>query len=163
MRGGFYSGRHRSVAEKVARRRDGDYRTVVRALLERVRPFAPLTLRLAIAAVLCTYGGRVLFREMAQFHAAVATWGLPRWVGHAAVWSAFLGGALIGVGFLTRLAAFACTLFTALILIKTKLHAGWQGGLDLPVLALGALVSLVLSGAGRWSLDHRLFGRSPTP
>jgi uncharacterized membrane protein YphA (DoxX/SURF4 family) len=131
----------------------------MRAFLDRVRPFAPLTLRIGIAAVFCVYGARLIFKEMAQFHAAVAGWELPRWVGHAGAWSAFLGGALIGVGFLTRLAAFVCAAFAALLLVKTKLHAGWQGGLDLPVLALGGLISLVLSGAGRCSFDHHLFGR----
>jgi uncharacterized membrane protein YphA (DoxX/SURF4 family) len=131
----------------------------MRAFLDRLRPFAPLTLRLTIAAVFCVYGGRLLFKEKEAFLTAVVGWGFSRWVGHAAMRSALAGGALIGLGFLTRDAAFLCTVFAAFMLIKTKLHAGWQGGLDLPILALGGLISLVLSGAGRWSVDHRLFGQ----
>ncbi len=131
----------------------------MRAFLERLRPIAPLTLRVALALVFCVYGARLVFREMPQFREAVVSWHLPKWIAYAGAWSALVGGALIGVGFLTRLAAFACAAFTCLILIKTKLHAGWQGGLDLPILALGACISLLLSGAGRLSLDRRLFNR----
>jgi putative oxidoreductase len=127
---------------------------------ERLRPYAPLTLRIAVGAVLCAYGARLVFKEMGAFQLAVAGWHLPRWFGYLASWSAFLGGALIALGFLTRLFALLCAVFTGFILIKTKLHAGWQGGLDLPLLVLGGLVSLFLSGAGKPSLDERLFKRS---
>jgi len=132
----------------------------MRAFLERLRPLAPVTLRLALAAILCAYGGRLVFKEMPQFREAVVSWHLPKWFAYAGGWAALVGGALIGVGFLTRLAAFLCAVFTAVILIKTKMHAGWQGGLDLPILVLGALISLFLSGAGKLSLDRRLFNRS---
>jgi putative oxidoreductase len=135
----------------------------VRALAERLRPLAPLSLRLAVGAILCVYGGRLVFKEMGAFQSAVSGWHLPRWFGYMAAWSALLGGALLAVGLLTRFAAFLCIVFTTFILIKTKLHAGWQGGLDLPLLVLGALVSLLLSGGGRLSLDERLFKRASAP
>lgn len=136
----------------------------MRALAERLRPFAPLTLRLALGAILAVYGGRLVFKEMGTFQAAVAGWHLPRWFGYLAAWSALVGGALLAVGLLTRFAAFLCVVFTGFILVKTKLHAGWQGGLDLPLLVIGGLVSLFLSGAGRLSLDERVFKRrSATP
>ncbi|MSP60518.1 MAG: DoxX family protein [Myxococcales bacterium] len=142
----------------MARGAPGRYASPMRAFLERLRPFSPLVLRLAVAAIFCVYGARVVFREMAQFQVAVAGWHLPRWFGFAAAWSALVGGGLCGIGFLTRPAALLCATFAGFMLWKTKLHAGWQGGLDLPVLAIAACVALLLSGAGRLSLDRRLFG-----
>src|SRR5690242_1379954 len=129
----------------------------MRAYLERLVPYAPLTLRLALGAVLCVYGGRLVFKEMGTFQQAIAGWHLPRWFGFLAAWSALVGGALIAVGFLTRVVVLFCLAFTTFILIKTKLHAGWQGGLDLPLVVMGGLVSLFCSGAGKPSLDHKLF------
>ena len=130
----------------------------MRVFLERLRPFSPLALRLVVAALFCTLGGRLIFREMATFQTAISGWSLPRWVGFAAAWSLLAGGALIGIGLLTRLSAFACAAFIALLLVKTHLH-GWQSlGLPLLGLSLATCISLLLSGAGRLSLDRRLFG-----
>lgn len=111
-----------------------------------------------MAALLCAYGGRLVFKEMGAFHTAVASWSLPRWVGFAAAWSLLAGGALLGVGFLTRIAALLCGAVVALVMVKTHLH-GWQM-LDPPLAGLlfGACLSLLLSGAGRVSIDRRLFG-----
>ncbi len=130
----------------------------MRAFLERLGPFAPLALRLAVAALCCAYGGKLVFRDMAALHAAVAGWALPKWMAAAAAWTLLVGGALLGIGFLGRLAALAVGACVTLLLVKTRLH-GWQG-IDLATLSLlfAACLSLVLSGAGRLSLDRRLFG-----
>ncbi len=130
----------------------------MRAFLERLRPFAPFVLRLAVAALFCLYGGRLVFRDMATLQTAVAGWSLPRWLGHAAAWTLLVGGALLALGLLTRLAALLVGACIVLLLVKTHLH-GW-GGLEPPLLtlALAICVSLLLSGAGRPSIDRRLFG-----
>jgi uncharacterized membrane protein YphA (DoxX/SURF4 family) len=129
----------------------------MRAFLERLRPFAPLVLRLAVAALFCAYGGRLAFKQMGDLQTAVAAWSLPRWMGYSMAWTVLAGGAFIGLGFLARLAAFLCAACIALLLVKTRMH-GWQS-LDLPLLSLSlaACLSLVLSGAGRLSIDRRLF------
>ena len=131
----------------------------MRGFLDRLRPFAPLLLRLALAGLFVAYGARLIIRELPGMETAVIGWGLPKWIAKAGAWTLLAGGALIGIGF-TRLAAFACAFVTAFLLWKTKLQAGWQGGLDLPVLALAGCLSLLLSGAGRLSLDRRFFGGS---
>jgi len=130
----------------------------MRAFLERLRPFAPIPLRAALAAVFCIYGGKLVLWDIGAFQTLVAGWGLPRWAGTAGAWTTLVGGALLGVGFMTRLAALACAVITGAILFKTKLDTGWQGGLDLPVAALAGCLSLLCSGAGRLSIDRRLFG-----
>jgi uncharacterized membrane protein YphA (DoxX/SURF4 family) len=147
-----------ATGEKLALPRRRLYRQRMRAFLARLRPFAPLTLRLAVAAIFIVYGSDTLLHRMSTFHQQVATWGLPRWAGHALAWSAFAGGVLVAIGFLTRLAALALTVAAAVFLVKTRLHSSFVGGLDLPLLELAACISLVLSGAGRFSFDRRFFG-----
>jgi uncharacterized membrane protein YphA (DoxX/SURF4 family) len=96
---------------------------------------------------------------MGPFRDQVVAWHLPKWVAYVSAWSALAGGALIGVGFLTRFFALVAGLFACGILIKAKWHSGYLGGLDMPILALGICISLLLSGAGKLSVDHKLFGR----
>jgi putative oxidoreductase len=77
----------------------------------------------------------------------------------------FVGGLLIGVGVLTRWASAALVLYLALGIWKEHVHWGfflnWIGtpgrgqGVEYSIVLIGALVCLVLAGAGDWSLDGR--------
>lgn len=130
----------------------------MRAFLDRLRPWGPLSLRLALAAILVWLGFTKAFRTMPDFIKHVADLGLPRWVAVWAAWSELAGGVLLGVGLATRLAA----LVGGAALLVVEFRGVWSRGfeaIELPVLALAACLSLVLSGAGKLSIDHRLFGR----
>ncbi|RMH61069.1 MAG: DoxX family protein, partial [Bacteroidetes bacterium] len=74
-----------------------------------------------------------------------------------------VGGLMLALGLLTRLAALA----QVPILVGAVLLVHWQEGLlsanqslELSAFVLFALVVFTLFGAGRWSLDHYLFRRS---
>jgi putative oxidoreductase len=74
-----------------------------------------------------------------------------------------VGGVLLGMGWLARWAALALLAFVALSIWKEQLKWGfflnWIGtpgqghGLEYSVALGGALVCLVLAGAGEWSID----------
>ncbi len=130
----------------------------MRAFFERLRPFAPLPLRLALAVLLCVYGYKLVTRDLASYQAQILAWHLPKWVAPAGAWSALVGGTLLGLGFLTRLAGFGCALFPAAILLRANLHSPIDGGIDRAVLILAGCIALFLSGAGRFSLDRKFFG-----
>jgi uncharacterized membrane protein YphA (DoxX/SURF4 family) len=110
--------------------------------------------------VLASFGARLLLQGKAldEFTTQVLAWHLPKWFAQAAAWTALVGGALLGLGFLTRIAALACAVVTGVILVKAKLPGGWQDGMQLSLIALAGCLSLALSGAGRFSVDRRLFG-----
>lgn len=70
-----------------------------------------------------------------------------------------LGGIALLIGFLTRwvAAAMAIELIVALAAINVRVgFSASQGGAEFPLLALAGLLSLVLSGAGRYAVDEHL-------
>jgi uncharacterized membrane protein YphA (DoxX/SURF4 family) len=130
----------------------------MRAFFERMRPFAPVPIRLLVAAMLFHYGiGKLVPASMAAFKGTVTGWGLPAWMALALGWGAAVSGALLAVGLLTRLAALVGAAALVLVFIKTHPHVSIN---DTHLLALqvGACLSLFLSGAGRFSVDRKLFG-----
>ena len=130
----------------------------MRAFLERLRPYAPLALRLVLAAMAITFSMSKVFRGMGDFTRSVSAWGLkPVWA-QVLAWGSLVSGFLMVLGFATRLAALVLAAVTGVVLWKTKLHSGWAGGIDFPALTLAACLSVALSGAGRPSVDARLSG-----
>ena len=108
-----------------------------------------------------------------RFHEGLATMGLPFPVAFA--WAAGLaetvGGLLVALGFFTRLAAGACAIAMTvaaflrhhahhyllgklgLYTVTPEMEKSW-GNPELALMYLGAFVSLVLAGGGRFSLDR---------
>jgi len=136
----------------------------MRMFLERLRPYAPLSLRLIVGAIFMLLGSKlVLHGGIVALRDQVTAWHLPaflkpQYVALAIGWGALVGGALVALGFLTRAAGFVLAAIVVLTVVKTKMSAPFVGGLDMPLLQLAAAVSIVLSGAGRLSLDRRFFG-----
>ena len=131
--------------------------SALRAFLARLRPYAPLALRLMIGVLFLRYGVPKL-RGMGDLVKQVADWKLPHWVAPALAWGSVAGGGALILGLLTRLAALALAAASCLIIVKAKLHGPFDGGLDLPLLTLAGCVSLALSGAGRPSIDAKVMG-----
>ena len=130
----------------------------MRAFLERLRPLAPLSLRLVLAGLAVTFAMGKVFHGMGDFTRQVTGWGLKAWWAQALAWGSLVSGFFLVLGVFTRLAALVFGAVTVVLLWKTRLHAGWGGGLDLPVLTLAACLSVALSGAGRASIDERFGG-----
>ena len=131
----------------------------MRAFLDRLRPFAPLGLRVMLGVMAISFSMGKVFHGMTAFRAEVLAWGFKaQWAAPALAWSSLACGFLLLLGFATRLAALVLIGVTAIVVVKTKLHAGFSGGLDFPLLTVAACLSLALGGAGRPSVDARIIG-----
>lgn len=82
------------------------------------------------------------------------------WLGAAAL-SELVGGILVGLGFLTRIAAFfiACVMITAIIGVHLPggFFAG-NRGYEYPMSLLGIALALLIAGGGQASIDKSLSG-----
>lgn len=125
---------------------------------EKLRDVGLLLLRLGIGAGMATHGYAKLFSDrMPGFIDSVSKLGLPlgqpATLAHLAAWSEFGGGLLIVVGLLTRVAS----LFVAGTMIVAFFIAGAGqpfGERELAYAYLVATGTLLLTGPGRFSLDH---------
>jgi putative oxidoreductase len=87
----------------------------------------------------------------------------PTWLWlSAAAFSEFVGGILVGLGFLTRVGAFfiACTMLTAIAGVHWS--AGFfaaNRGYEYPLSLLAMALALMISGGGQASVDRALTGR----
>lgn len=135
--------------------------------LDRYRDLGLLVLRVGIGLMFIGHGWKVFSgpEVWAKVGGAMTAFGLgfaPEFWGFLGKGSELVGGVLLILGLLTRPAAFflLCTMIVAaskhLILdgygIMQTSHA-----IEAAILFL----SLILIGAGRYSLDHRLFGARP--
>jgi putative oxidoreductase len=91
--------------------------------------------------------------------------GIPTGFALLAIAAEFLGPLGLAVGLLTRVAAFgiACVMLVAIITVHWPhgFFINWYGnqkgeGIEYHVLALGIAITLMIVGAGAWSLDGAL-------
>ena len=141
---------------------------------------AALLLRVAAGLIFIPHGwSKVLGEGGASAFAAdiAANYHLPTFLGHLAAYSELIGGALLVVGLLTRVDAFllACTMFVAAFVVQLPdaLYEVQPGAIkafvamraiETPLALFAICVALLLTGGGRWSLDHvlgieRMFGK----
>jgi putative oxidoreductase len=136
-----------------------------------------LVLRLALAVVSIAHGAHILFGWMggpgsgvgpgglADSAARFDALGLPGVVASVAGVTQLVAGILIGVGYLTRIAAVTLALFTAILAWKTQmlwgffmnwtLEPGRGHGVELSMVLMGAYFALALIGGGDWSIEGR--------
>ncbi len=130
--------------------------------LHRLTHLAPLALRLALGLVFVVHGWSKLSAGPAGFSGmltglSVPAPGLLAWLVTIAE---LVGGAMILVGLLTRLATLPliATMIGAIALVKIDLGViaapGPMPGAEVDIALLGGLVALLLLGPGRLSLDH---------
>jgi putative oxidoreductase len=127
-----------------------------------------LLLRVAVGGLLLEHGLPKLGHP-SVFIDTVGRLGVP--VHQVAGWLQILGeiglGCLILVGLLTRIAGVLLTIMMGLVWIVVHLPHGWSPGqgFDGEIALLLAVLGLVLAltGAGAWSLDAVLAGRSRLP
>ena len=126
-------------------------------------------IRLALAAVMIGHGSQKVLGSFGGpgFNAYTSgntpfSFMRPAWLWlAAAAFSEFVGGILIGLGLLTRVAAFfiACTMLTA---VSVHWPAGFfasNRGYEYPMALVGIAVGLLISGGGMLSLDRAISGR----
>jgi putative oxidoreductase len=135
---------------------------------------AALLLRVVAALIFLPHGWSKIAGEggSAAFAAGIAeTYGIPTFLGHLAAYAELVGAILLLVGLLTRLDALllAVTMFVAAFVVQLP-DALFEvppnairafvilRGIETPLAMFAICCSLVLTGAGRLSLDHALRG-----
>jgi putative oxidoreductase len=112
--------------------------------------------------VLGWFGGHGFSRTMKYFTDS----GIPAVFALLAIAAEFLGPLGLAVGLLTRIAAFgvACVMLVAIVTVWPHgFFMNWYGnqkgeGFEYHLLALGIAITLIIIGAGAWSLDSALVG-----
>ncbi len=132
--------------------------------VHRLAGFAPLVVRVIAGVIMAAHGWQKLQGGPANFGAALANLGvpLPVFFGYVVTFAELIGGILLIVGLLSRLAALVLTIDLVVAILLVKVNVGLlspQGGrvgaeLDLALIA-GFLV-ILLAGPGRLSVDHAL-------
>jgi len=130
---------------------------------------APLILRITYALVLWPHGAQMVlgwfggygYTGTMQYLTTQA--GLPHLIAVLVIFLEFFGSLFILFGFLTRITAAACiVLFIGMILTVHEqfgFFMNWYGnmkgeGFEYHLFGMGILLALVISGAGRASLDN---------
>jgi putative oxidoreductase len=136
---------------------------------------AGIALRAALGAVLFPHGAQLLFgwfggfgfQGSMQYFQQVE--GLPWLVGFGVIMLQFFGALAILAGAATRLFALAFTFLFIGMIITSHLDYGffmnWSGkqageGFEYHILAIGLSIALLLSGAGRFSVDRFLTAKA---
>ncbi|HEV8131980.1 MAG TPA: DoxX family protein [Acidobacteriota bacterium] len=125
--------------------------------------YAPLVLRLAGGVIFGVHGYQKLFGGMEKFAATVAAINLPPYFAQIGAIVELVGGILLVLGLLVRLASFLLAGQMAVAIVKFHilyLHQGLVMGFEFPLVMLAMMLALFLLGSGAWSLDRKLFGWS---
>ena len=125
--------------------------------------------RLALAAVFIAHGSQKVLGTFngPGFKTYISgntpfTFMRPAWLWlAAAAFSEFVGGILVGLGFLTRIAAF----FIACVMVTAIAGVHWPGGFfaanrgyEYPMSLLALALALLIAGGGQASVDRSLSG-----
>jgi putative oxidoreductase len=121
-----------------------------------VGPFALLPLRLAVGLAGILHGWPMT-GQASENSGALGQAGLPwpRALAWCGIGSFLVGGALVLVGFQTRLAAFAIACASGVVAFRLRFGNGFFGeqGFEGPLLMSLAAFALLLGGPGRASID----------
>ncbi|HKW88307.1 MAG TPA: DoxX family protein [Candidatus Acidoferrales bacterium] len=129
-------------------------------LLNHLRPFALLFLRLGLGIIFIYHGFPKLFSHMSEAVTAFPHMGFPSYFAYIAGIVEFFGGSLLIAGLFTRIAALLIAGEMAVAILKVHLP---QGGIlavsnyQLPLALAVSAFALVALGAGAFSLDRLIF------
>ena len=126
--------------------------------------WATIPLRLALGAIFIAHGSQKVLGSfngpgLKTFTAAPPPFHFMRpgwlWMG-AAAFSELVGGALLVLGFFTRLGAFVivCVMLAAIIGIHWPVFFAGSNGFEYPLSLLGGALSLLIAGGGQLSADR---------
>jgi putative oxidoreductase len=130
--------------------------------LDRFHPFGVLVMRLVLGVIMVVHGSMKIFPRgsLYNFVHFVHSLGLPVWSGYLAAFTELFGGAMIIIGLLTPIAAFAIAIDMAVAILKVHLHHGLTGpqGYEFPLACFALAVGLTFAGHGHLAVDQRFGG-----
>ncbi|HEY2040252.1 MAG TPA: DoxX family protein [Edaphobacter sp.] len=133
--------------------------------LDRLQPWGAFFLRLVLGAAMVYHGyskvvpatgfhGGNTLTAMEHHSRYVASLGLPYWMGIVSALTEFVGGILILLGLLTRLAAILITVNMLVAVLMVNRHHGYAGSeYSLALLVIALMLSFY--GSGVCALDRR--------
>jgi putative oxidoreductase len=139
-------------------------------LLQTDSSLTGLILRVTLAVVIFPHGAQKVFGWFGGhgFKATMKSFtslGITTVFALLAIAAEFLGSLSLAIGLLTRVAAFgiACVMLVAIVTVHRPhgFFMNWEGnqkgeGFEYHLLALAIAISLIIVGAGAWSLDGAL-------
>jgi putative oxidoreductase len=149
---------------------EGDAMSILQWLLHTDSDVMGLILRVTLAVVMFPHGAQITLGwfgghgfkgTMKSFTSS----GIPAIFALLAIAAEFLGSLGLAVGLLTRVAAFgiACVMLVGIVTVHWPygLFMNWYGnqkgeGFEYHLLVLGIAITLIIVGAGAWSLDGAL-------
>ena len=139
----------------------------MRGLLNRYSPeWGGLFLRLALGSVFMAHGWAKLNGPLGSPEGFnIDAWGWP----YPAIWAwvvaivETLGGLLIVVGLFTRFAAALSACVMVVAIVQVKVPSSFIGGFELEFTLLMIAIALVVTGAGRVSVDRDVLGWGAPP
>ena len=133
--------------------------------LRSLEPWGATVLRLVLGIALAYHGyGKVIPAHGAASHPLsamqtyshfVASLGLPGWLGYVSALTEFVGGMLLVLGLLTRLAAFLAAVNMLVAVSAVTLHRGYQAS-EYAIALLAIAIMLVFTGGGAAAMDRRM-------
>ena len=129
--------------------------------------YAPLVVRVLAGVIMAAHGWQKLQGGPSGFGQALAGSGvpLPELMAYVVTLVELIGGVLLIVGLLSRLAALLLTidLVVAILLVKVNIGLlspadGSGVGAELDLALIGGLLVVLLAGPGRLSVDHQMLG-----
>ncbi len=123
--------------------------------------WAPLVLRLAAGVVFLAHGFQKYQMGVAGVSGFLASLGFPAPDLMAAllIGGEIIGGSLLILGLYARTAAMVSVIIATVALLTVHISKGFfiaNGGYEFILLLLAASVSVLITGAGRYSLDRKL-------
>ena len=124
--------------------------------------WGPVALRLALGTVFMAHGGAKLADPLGSPEGlTIASWGWAYpvfWAWAVALVETF-GGLLVIVGLFTRTAAALIAVVMIVAILKVRLERGLVGGFEFELALLAIAIALVLTDAGRFSVDWDVLDR----
>lgn len=139
-------------------------RTLSLAPMARLAGLAPLAVRVIVGIIMFAHGLQKLQGGPANFGQALAGMGvpLPELMGYVVTFVELVGGALLIVGLLSRLAALLLTIDLVVAILLVKVNIGLLSpqsggvGAELDLALIAGFLAILLAGPGRFSLDYAL-------